>query len=52
MTRDHFGRRTPAYRRGMALLVVIVAAMVIAWGLTVKSGWVWPEPPTEMEKHK
>jgi hypothetical protein len=36
----------------MALLVVIVAAMVIAWGFTVKSGKVWPEPPTEMEKHR
>lgn len=52
MTHYRSGRRTVAYRRGMALLVVIVAAMVIAWGVTVKSGKIWPEPPTETEKHR
>jgi hypothetical protein len=51
MTRDHFSRRTVAYRRGMALLVVIVAAMVIAWGFTVKSGMIWQvEETTEQRK--
>lgn len=50
MTRYRSGRRTVAYRRGMALLVVIAAAMVIAWGLTVKSGKVWPVEQTTGER--
>jgi hypothetical protein len=51
MTRDHFGRRAAAYRRGMALLIVLAAAMIIAWGFTVKSGKVWPVEETT-EQHK
>ena len=42
MTRDHFGRRPVAYRRGMALLMVIVAVMIIAWVLTRTSGNLLP----------